>query len=225
MRAETTPDWPMLERAMIQLTAADTSRKAQPDAAPGWSEEAKPDLDVMELFAAGLLVMDADLQVLRSNVAARQCLGASDEGFVRIPTRSLGGRGLEFRRMVRDAIARGVRSTLLLQPASSDAVICSILPIKGSHSPVALVALMPLNGGSAKVVPHLRSLYRLSNAEAEVAAAAASGMDVVQIAQSRNVSIHTLRAQVAAIKAKMGLSRMTEIAVTVGRIDAAVTWL
>jgi DNA-binding NarL/FixJ family response regulator len=190
----------------------------------GWADEAKPELDAMELFSAGLLVMDADLQVLRSNAAARQCLGVSNEDFARIPARSLGGSGLEFRRLTRDAIARGVRSTLLLKPASPEAVICSIGPIKGAHSAAALVALMPLNGGSTKVVPHLRSLYKLSNAEAEVAAAAASGMDVVQIAQSRSVSIHTLRAQVAAIKAKMGLSRMTEIAVTVGRIDAAATW-
>ena len=88
-----------------------------------------------------------------------------------------------------------------------------------------LVILTPLAGGSLKVVPYLRSLYRLSNAEAEIAAASAAGMDVVQMAQARKVSIHTHRAQIAAIKAKMGLSRMTEIAVTVGRIEAAVTWL
>jgi hypothetical protein len=44
------------------------------------------------------------------------------------------------------------------------------------------------------------------------------------MARVRKVSIHTLRAQISAIKAKMGLSRMTEIAVTVARIDAAVTW-
>jgi DNA-binding CsgD family transcriptional regulator len=121
-------------------------------------------------------------------------------------------------------MAKGVRSTLLLRPASPDALICSILPMRDAGAS-ALVALTPLMGGSYKVVPYLRSLYKLSNAEAEIAAAAASGMDVVQMAQARKVSIHTLRAQIAAIKAKMGLSRMTEIAVTVGRIEAAVTWL
>jgi len=104
-------------------------------------------------------------------------------------------------------------------------MICSILPMDRKRHAAALVTLTPLMGGSLAVVPYLRSLYKLSNAEAEIAAAAAAGMDVVQMAQARNVSIHTLRAQIAAIKAKMGLSRMTEIAVTVGRIEAAVTWL
>ncbi len=209
---------------MIRLTGESLARRDQTETFLAWSEDAQPDFDLIELLPAGVLVVDEDLQVLRCNPAGRQFLGAGDDGFARIPVRSLGGRGQDFRRLVRDAIVRGSRNTLLLKPASPDAVICRFLPIAGAHGPAALIAVTPLIGGSTEVVPHLRSLYKLSNAEAEVAAAAASGMDVVQMARVRNVSIHTLRAQISAIKAKMGLSRMTEIAVTVARIDAAVTW-
>jgi DNA-binding CsgD family transcriptional regulator len=210
---------------MIRMTGESHARRDQPEAIMPWGEETQFDFDLGELFSAGLLMVDEDLQVLRSNAAGRQYLGGGDDGLARIPARSLGGRGQDFRRLVRDAIAMGARHTLMLKQDGPDAVICRILPVNGANSSAALVALLPLIGGSAKVVPYLRSLYKLSNAEAEVAAAAASGMDVVQMAHARNVSIHTLRAQMSAIKAKMGVSRMTEIAATVGRIDAAVTWL
>src|SRR5262249_40550203 len=155
----------------------------------------------------------------------RRWLGPGGDGFARLLGQSVGAQPQELRRQIREAVVKGVRSTLLLKPSSPGALICSILPMSDMTGAAAMVALTPLMGGAPQGGPHLRSLYKLSNAEAEIAAAAASGMDVVQMAQSRKVSIHTLRAQIAAIKAKMGLSRMTEIAVTVGRIEAAVTWL
>jgi DNA-binding CsgD family transcriptional regulator len=188
-----------------------------------WNEATN--LDFMEVFSAGLFLVDENLQVLRSNTAGGRRVGAGNDAFSRMIGQSFGGPAQELRRQIKEAIADGVRSTFLLKMGSPDALICSILPMDGAHNATALVALTPLMGGSREVVPHLRSLYKLSNAEAEIAAAAAAGMDVVQMAQARKVSIHTLRAQIAGIKAKMGLSRMTEIAVTVGRIEAAVTWL
>ncbi|MGZ3274408.1 MAG: hypothetical protein ACXU82_14670 [Caulobacteraceae bacterium] len=190
-----------------------------------WNEETTLDFDLMEVFSAGLLLIDENLQILRSNAAGRRRVGAGGDGFSRMLGQSFGGPAQELRRQIKEAIASGVRSTLLLKTTSPDALICSVLPMDGARSAAGLVVLTPMAGGSLEVVPYLRSLYKLSNAEAEIAAAAAAGMDVVQMAQARKVSIHTLRAQIAAIKAKMGLSRMTEIAVTVGRIEAAVTWL
>ncbi len=210
---------------MIRLTGENHCRRDSAETVLAWSEESKPDFDLMDLLSAGLLLLDENLQVLRSNAAGRERLGLNGDGFSRILGQSPGGQTQELRRQIREAIAKGARSTLLLKPNSPDAVICSILPVHGRRPAAALVVFTPLAGGSHAVVPYLRSLYKLSNAEAEIAAAAASGLDVVQMAQARNVSIHTLRAQIAAIKAKMGLSRMTEIAVTVGRIEAAVTWL
>jgi DNA-binding CsgD family transcriptional regulator len=188
-----------------------------------WNEQET--LDFMEVFSAGLFLVDENLQVVRSNTAGARRIGAGGDGFLRMLVQSFDGPAQDVRRQIKEAIASGVRSTLLLKTGGPDALICSILPTDGSGNSTALVVLTPLMGGSREVVPYLRSLYKLSNAEAEIAAAAAAGMDVVQMAQARNVSIHTLRAQIAGIKTKMGLSRMTEIAVTVGRIEAAVTWL
>ncbi len=208
---------------MIRLTGESPYRRDQAKGALAWNEDAT--LDLMEVFSAGLFLIDENLQVLRSNGAGGRLVGAGVDGFSRMLGQSFGGPAQELRRQIKEAIASGVRSTFLLKAGSPDALICSILPMDGARDATALVALTPLKGGSLEVVPYLRSLYRLSNAEAEIAAAAAAGMDVVQMAQARKVSIHTLRAQIAGIKTKMGLSRMTEIAVTVGRIEAAVTWL
>ncbi|MGZ3369883.1 MAG: hypothetical protein ACXWK1_13140 [Caulobacteraceae bacterium] len=210
---------------MIRLTGESPCRKDQAESALAWNEETTLDFDLMEVFSAGLLLIDENLQILRSNAAGRRRVGAGGDGFSRMLGQSFGGPAQELRRQIKEAIASGVRSTLLLKTTSPDALICSVLPMDGARSAAGLVVLTPMAGGSLEVVPYLRSLYKLSNAEAEIAAAAAAGMDVVQMAQARKVSIHTLRAQIAAIKAKMGLSRMTEIAVTVGRIEAAVTWL
>jgi DNA-binding CsgD family transcriptional regulator len=210
---------------MIRLTGENHCRKDRVEAVLPWNDTAEPSFDSMDLFSAGLVLIDDNLQILRANTAGRERLGPNGDGFTRALGQSQGSQSQELRRQIREAIAKGMRCTLLLKPASPDAMICSILPTQAARPASALVALMPLMGGSHAVVPYLRNLYKLSKAEAEIAAAAASGMDVVQMAQTRNVSIHTLRAQIAAIKAKMGLSRMTEIAVTVSRIEAAVTWL
>jgi DNA-binding CsgD family transcriptional regulator len=209
--------------AMIRLTGENPCRRDPAKDAPAWGEEAN--LDFMEVFSAGLFLIDENLQVLRSNAAGARRVGDGLDGFSRMLGQSFGGPAQELRRQIKDAIAGGVRSTFLLKAGTPDALICSVLPMDGVRNASALVALTPLMGGSLEVVPYLRSLYKLSNAEAEIAAAAAAGMDVVQMAQARKVSIHTLRAQIAGIKTKMGLSRMTEIAVTVGRLEAAVTWL
>lgn len=209
---------------MIRLTGGPPYRRDQLENALAWSEDETPAIDLMDALSAGLLLIDDNLQVLRSNAAGRQCVGAKGDGFSRILVQSAHGQAQELRRLVKEAVVGGVRRTVLIKPGSPDALICNVLPADGAQA-AALVVLTPLVGGSRTVVPHLRSIYKLSNAEAEIAAAAAGGMDVVQMADARNVSIHTLRAQIAAIKAKMGLSRMTEIAVTVGRIEAAVTWL
>jgi DNA-binding NarL/FixJ family response regulator len=179
----------------------------------------------MDAFPAAIFLVDHNLHLLRSNAAARQRLDVNGDSFLRLLTQGAGGSAEDLRRQAKEAIATGTRTTLLLKPSSPDALICSILPLRRGKEALALAAITRLVAGSSDVVFHLRRLYRLSNAEAEIAAATATGMDVVQLAEARGVSVHTLRAQTASIKAKMSLSRMSEVAVTVGRIEAAVTWL
>jgi DNA-binding NarL/FixJ family response regulator len=190
-----------------------------------WNEDGRPDFDFLDAFPAAIFLIDENLQLLQGNASARQRLERNGDSFARLLGQGAIGPAQEMRRQVKEAMVKGTRLTLLLRPSSPEALICGIRPIRRGEAMCALVVITPLVAGSPEVVSHLRKLYRLSNAEAEIASAAATGMDVVQLADARAVSVHTLRAQIASIKAKMGLSRMSEIAVTVGRIEAAVTWL
>src|SRR6185312_5347892 len=171
----------------------------------------------MDAFPAAIVLVDENLHLLRGNASARQRLDHQNgDSFLRLLGQGAGGSAQDLRRQAKEAILKGIRTTLLLKPLSPDALICSVLPFRRAGEALALVAITQLVAGSPDVVSHLRRLYRLSNAEAEIAAATATGMDVVQLAEVRGVSIHTLRAQTASIKAKMSLSRMSEVAVTVG---------
>ena len=210
---------------MIRLVGDPHCKREQAGSIDLPEEELFSGVDWLNVISSALLLVDEGLHIIRSNLNAQEFLvGAMGEGVARMLASPAAAQSQELRRHVREAISPGARSMMLLQPDRPQSLICNVLPFRGVALKCALLVVTPLTGGSERVVPYLRSLYKLSNAEAEIAASAASGLDVVQMAHSRNVSIHTLRAQIAAIKAKMGLSRMTEIAVTVGRIEAAVTW-
>jgi DNA-binding CsgD family transcriptional regulator len=210
---------------MIRLVGDHHCKREQAESVDLPEAEMFSGVDWLNLVSSALLLVDEGLHIIRSNLNAQEFLtGVAGEGVARMLASPAATQSQELRRHVREAISANVRSMMLLQPDRPQSLICNILPFRGAAFPCALLVLTSLTGGSERVVPYLKALYKLSNAEAEIAAAAAAGLDVVQMAHSRNVSIHTLRAQIAAIKAKMGLSRMTEIAVTVGRIEAAVTW-
>ena len=83
-----------------------------------WDEETTLDFDFMEAFSAGLLLIDENLQILRSNAAGRQQVGVGVDGFSRMLGQSFGGPAQELRRQIKEAIADGVRTTLLLRTAS-----------------------------------------------------------------------------------------------------------
>jgi len=177
---------------------------------------------LIDAFSMGLCLIDQDFRVLWCNARAEPYIGNNGEGFLRLLGES--GASLEMRKQVREALDEEYRVSFLLRTTSFPPLICSLRPLSDERAVVALVSLTPLSGDAQRVIPHLHQIYLLSNAEAEIAAAAASGVDVTEMARSRHVSVHTLRSQIASIKAKMGLSRMTEVAVTVCRIEAAVTW-
>ena len=57
----------------------------------------------------------------------------------------------------------------------------------------------------------LAALYGLTPAETEVALALAGGMSLAGIAQSRNVSVNTIRTHAARLREKLGVRSQAEI--------------
>lgn len=183
-------------------------------------------MDLMSAFSVSLCFLNRELQVVRANLAARAFIGEKNgDSLLRLLDRSVSCKPSCLRKQLRDAIDSSTPTSLILRTDEFQPLICTVRPVQTELGAYGIVALMPLTGGSTAVIPSLRDIYKLSQAEAEIALGSAAGLDVVELAQVRQVSINTLRAQIASIKSKMGLSRMTEIAVVVCRIEAAATWL
>src|ERR1700761_5628079 len=119
---------------MIRLTGDNPCRREHTEGLLAWSEQARTDFDLMEAFAAGLLLIDENLQILRSNDAGRRWLGPGGDSFARLLGQSVGAPPQELRRQIREAVVKGVRCTLLLKAANPGALICSIMPMNEAAS-------------------------------------------------------------------------------------------
>ena len=180
---------------------------------------------ILEGLDGAILVVDQELRIVQANAKASALLGCRSEGSSLAPY-VLGehpAESAEMRRRVKAAISGGRRALIALEHGGRGRLICSVKALPSSHAlpPLGLVSLTREDQPAGEVSGYLSEVYKLSRAEAEIAVCASTGAEVSQMIQERQVSIHTLRAQIASIKAKMGLSRMTEIAVAVSRIQAA----
>jgi DNA-binding CsgD family transcriptional regulator len=204
----------MLELSDLGFAEASTPSRA-------WRGDTCASLPTVQDFGrVAVIEVDGGLHVLTASPRAERLLPISGrDGLLRLL--SAANNATQLRRLFREAVTGLEKRLILIQPGDRSAILCRIVPVPEQSTTSALVFLSPLLVSDNEVVPHLRSIYGLSQAEAEVAAAVGAGLDVVQIAHERGVSIHTLRAQVASIKIKMALSRMTEIAVRVSSIAAA----
>jgi DNA-binding CsgD family transcriptional regulator len=179
--------------------------------------------EVLACLDGPLLVIDDTFQILNANAQAFETLGcrADQTNFGHYIVGEAPAQSLDMRRKAKAAVLEGGRTVLMLSHPRHKRLICSVKGMRnGPNHRHGLVVLAPLDKALANAAPYLRDIYKLSHAEAAIALAASTGQDVPQMVRERNVSIHTLRAQIASIKSKMGLSRMTEIAVAVARIQA-----
>jgi DNA-binding CsgD family transcriptional regulator len=178
-----------------------------------------------DFCGAAVALVDRTLRVRAANRRAGLILPTAgrDSLLQLLSHRWTGADGL--RRDLEEAVAGTQKRVFLAKSADGSDLICRVVPVPDDGEPAALVFLLPLLSSDEEAIPHLKAIYGLTQAEAEVALQVGAGLDMVQIARARSVSIHTLRAQIVAIKEKMELSRMTEIAVRVNSIAAASTML
>jgi DNA-binding CsgD family transcriptional regulator len=183
--------------------------------------------EILSCLDGAYLVINETFRILNANARAIEVLGGSPDqtDFGRYILGDAPSHSQDMRRRTTAAMIKGERIVLLLRHARHRRLLCSIKPVRSPDADdvSGLVALVALDEGGCNAAPYLRDIFKLSKSEAEIASAAADGAEVAQIAIDRDVSIHTLRAQIASIKIKMGLTRMTEIAVIVARIEATAS--
>lgn len=100
--------------------------------------------------------------------------------------------------------------------------IAEFLPLVSGHlAGCAMITITDRGAGSGRgnLAAHLRSLYALTRAEGEVAAALADGLSIDEIADARGSSPNTVRAQVKQVLAKTGTRRQSEVVALVLRLS------
>jgi DNA-binding CsgD family transcriptional regulator len=179
-----------------------------------------------EPCGVGVVLIDPLLQIVAANRQAEALIAESGpQGLVRLLSRCGPVKAGGLRKTFEDAVIGAERRVILVEPEGAPPLICRVAPGPEHDRTLAQVFLAALWPAEETIAPHLEALYGLSQTEAEIASSIGRGLDAVQIAQGRGVSIDTIRGQIGAIKLKMELSRMSEIAVRVSSIATAAAQL
>ena len=92
-----------------------------------------------------------------------------------------------------------------------DVISLPVRPFAFSFTPRALVLVRGLNRDDQQLMAALKAAFLLTDAEAQVAMQLANGQKPEDIADSRKVSVATIRSQIKSIYEKMGINRQGEL--------------
>lgn len=188
-----------------------------------------------------IVVVDSRLRVLYASAASRTHATRPYAGFVM--TRrlraggtylSLGTRAdtLELRRLVAAAISEGPTSEASeppnpFHPLCSPRSICLISPIAGGlvdplmgarFRNAALLIFKPFAAIPKPPPMLLRTLFRFTQAEAEVASDLVGGISAEEVARLRNVRLDTIRSQIRSILSKSGAPNLRAFENRIGSV-------
>jgi len=120
----------------------------------------------------------------------------------------------------------GLRTVIIRDQDAHNTLVLDIfaLPSRGSafdcfsFEPRALIVARGPRGDDARKVAILESVYGLTSAECEIGLLLAQGKTPEAIALNRGVAVGTVRAQIKATIAKMGVSRQIELVLLLGHL-------
>jgi DNA-binding CsgD family transcriptional regulator/PAS domain-containing protein len=176
--------------------------------------QAKPgSTEILDMLAAPVIATDPSGRILYMNergekmLERRACLTYARDG-------GLGAVQANDNDRLRAAIAAAGRdkaTTVMLHRVAGGLPVAAV--VAPSHAVSAQRhALIVISDPEARAAPErLKELFDLSRAEAEVAAALASGRSLDEIAEDRGVAVSTLRVQLKSIYAKTSTNRQAEL--------------
>jgi DNA-binding NarL/FixJ family response regulator len=103
-------------------------------------------------------------------------------------------------------------------PLVLDVFPLPVQPYQFTFSPRVLVVARSPRGEKAKRTAILQATYALTSAEVQITEYLAEGDSAEFIAARRDVSVATVRTQIKAIMAKLGVSRQIELVVRLGKL-------
>jgi DNA-binding CsgD family transcriptional regulator len=184
-----------------------------------------PATAILDQLSVAVLVTDREGRCSFLNACAIELLAAADG------VRMVGGEilGAEYpgdAHTLRSALQKtcdegGGGAIMINRSAHPQPLLGVVAPFEDRSGGGPRAMLMLRRGGirADVVAQHLRSLFRLSPAEAEIGVALATGAELSDIAAGRNVTVNTLRSQIASIMGKTGTRRQAELVALVCRLD------
>lgn len=173
---------------------------------------------VLDAMDSGVILCDAAGKVTFSNLSARQELGT--ERLLRISAGRLHAPCAEGRlsSALADAARRGVRHVVELR-SSADRIFAVVLPMRDSAGGCTVAVFIGRRTGSSELSLELLGISAgLTGAERRVLADLASQQKPTRIAKSRQVTISTVRTQIASLYAKLGVRSQQELLCLVGGV-------
>ena len=116
-------------------------------------------------------------------------------------------------RDIHAAVTGHHRAVVLRRSAQPTSLAVTVTPFQDPDDE-QVRAMLVIHDPDRKVeemIAEVRSMFRLSPAEADIAVQLAMGADLDEIAQKRGVSLNTLRAQLASAMGKAGVRRQAEL--------------
>lgn len=121
-------------------------------------------------------------------------------------------------RMIQNALTEPFGTVELERPRSDQRLVFQAMDITAMGEAHRLLILIDLAIRTQVYAPALEKIFGLTAAEGRLAAELSRGIPLATIAQSRNVSIATLRTQLASIFGKTGTSRQPELVALLARV-------
>ena len=184
-----------------------------------------PALAIVDHLSVAVLVSDREGRCTFMNRCAVELLASSD-GVRLVADEHLGAEYPGDAHKLRTAIQRAcddkVGCAIMINRSSDPQPLISVVsPFEDRADPRPQAMLLVRRAGlrSDVVANHLRSLFRLSPAEADIAVSLATGAELTEIAGGRNVTVNTLRSQIASVMGKTGTRRQAELVALVSKLD------
>lgn len=184
--------------------------------------------EALESMGVGVLLMDEGNTVVHLNRKSESLLHG---GFgLKVSEGALRATDQGDHQKLRDALLAARRRNALSAPPVPEAILLTpkpdgprllvvVSPVRATHShfhgpwPRASVAVFVSNLSDAGLLNHevLMALYGLTNAEARLAVAIATGADLAGLSREWNVSRETLRTHLKRVLGKTGASRQADL--------------
>lgn len=169
--------------------------------------------DIAAQLPTPLVVVDAHLSVIWANLAALEESGELWSGLRKHANRSRGDEMLlrPLRQLVLDSLRDRCEAEALIETSAAAGTWVAIAsPLIGKPG-LALLRLTAVHGQPRGLRARLQRLYRLTAAEAELAAMLTEGDSLERIAEQRQVALETVRAQLKSVFRKTGAHRQGEL--------------